>query len=230
MPFGRLARAIGELAGQPGLAGGALARDLSVLPAPQPLLGALDDALQQQVGGGGVGREPVVEVIAERALHHAPGLGRGQTLLGLPLELRLAQEDGEERAGAARHVVRVELGRALVAHERAVGPEAPHQRGPHARLVTAACAGGHGVAVGGDEALVVVGPGDGPLDPAGIAVERALAGEGRRRQRVALAEDGGQIVDQAARIVQHRLLRRRVVSRPSSAASQDQRISTPRWR
>ena len=108
----------------------------------------------------------MVEVIAEGVLHQAPGLGRGEPLLGLPLELRLAQEHREQRAGAARHVVRGELGRALVADERAVALEPAHESGPHPSLVAAAGAGGHRVAVGGDEALVVLRPGDGPLDPA----------------------------------------------------------------
>ena len=154
----------------------------------------------------------MVEMIAQRALDHASGFGRGQTLLGLPLELRLAQKDGEERAGAADDILGVELGGALVSHERAVGPEAAHQRGAHACLVATAQAGGDRVAVGGDKALLVLRPSERPLDPVGVAVERALAGEGSRCQRVALTEDGGQIVDQAARIVQDRFLRRRAGS------------------
>ena len=217
----RPARAIGELARQSGLTGRALTGDFAVLPASQTLFGALDDAIEQQVGGSRIGREPMVEMIAQRALDHASGFGRGQTLLGLPLELRLVQKDGEERTGPADDIVCGQLGGALVGHERAVGPEAAHQRGAHACLVATAQAGGDRVAVGGDKALLVLRPSECPLDPAGVAVERALAGEGSRCQRVALAEDGGQIVDQAARIVQDRFLRRR------TGACEQRRIAGP---
>ena len=148
----------------------------------------------------------MVEVIAEGVLHQAAGLGRGEPLLGLPLELRVAQEDREQRAGAARHVVRSELGSALVAHERAVALEPAHESGPHPSLVAAALAGRHRVAVGGDEAFLVIRPGQRPLDAPGVAVERALACEECRRQRVALAEGGAQIIGQTARIVEDRRL------------------------
>ena len=97
---GAVAGAVGELAGQAQLAGRGLARQLLLLAAAEPLLGALGDAVEQQSGGRRVGAEPMVEMVADRGLDEPRRLDAGEPLLGLPLELRVAQE--ERQAAAPR--------------------------------------------------------------------------------------------------------------------------------
>ena len=73
------------------------------LLAPQTLLDPLDDPLQQIVGLRGIAGQPVVEVVPHRRLDQARRLGVGELLLGLALELRLAQEHRElRRIGPSR--------------------------------------------------------------------------------------------------------------------------------
>ena len=50
------------------------------------------DAVEQLPCRCRVGAEPMIEMIADRALDQPRGLNRGEPLLGLPLELRIAQK------------------------------------------------------------------------------------------------------------------------------------------
>ena len=68
---GRIARAIGQLAGQAQLARRGLARDFFFLPLLETVLGLLDDELQQLVGFGRTFRQPMVEMIAHHILDQA---------------------------------------------------------------------------------------------------------------------------------------------------------------
>ena len=63
--------------------------------APLALLGSLNDECQQIVGGDGIGGQEVVEAITQCRFHQAGGLRAGQLLLGLSLEMRFTNEDGE---------------------------------------------------------------------------------------------------------------------------------------
>jgi hypothetical protein len=96
--FRAVARAIGELAGQAQLAGRGLAHQLLVLLAAQPLLDQLDDAVDQIIGARRIGRQPMVEMILDRRFDQARRLDVGELLLGLALELGLADEEGEHHA------------------------------------------------------------------------------------------------------------------------------------
>src|SRR4029453_9639766 len=84
---GGLARTVGELARQPQLAGGRGAGDLLLAAALQAVLGAFDDEFQQRAGGLGLGGEPMVERVGQRLFHQLLGVGGGEALLGLALEL-----------------------------------------------------------------------------------------------------------------------------------------------
>ena len=126
----------------------------------------------------GVVGEPVVEGVAHRALDDAGGLLRGEPVLGLALELGLADEHRQHGGGRAQHVVGGDLRGALVAGELAVGAQA---------LATAPSAGRSracrrrrrdGVAVGAHEAVLVGDPSDRPFDRA-VAVRSLRCG--RRR-------------------------------------------------
>ena len=183
---GGVAGAVGQLAGQAQLAGRRGAGDLLVLAPLQPLLGALDDEFQQGARGLGRGGEPVVEGVAQGGLHQPLGVGGGQSLLGLALELGIAHEDADQGAGLGDDVLGGDDRRALFARQFGVGLEAARQRRAQAGLVRAALGGRHGVAVGGHEAVRLAEPGrrpgDGPFHRPGLP-HCFGARSGRRRLR-----------------------------------------------
>ena len=148
----------------------------------------------------------MVEMILERALDQPRRLGRGQTLLGLALELRLADEQREQQHGAGHDVLGGDLRRAAVVGELAIGLEAAGQPGAHPRLMRAAFRRGHGVAVEGLEAFLVHRPGDRPFDTAAFA-ELVLADEGQGGQRLAPFEQRGEIIGKPAGEMEPLLLR-----------------------
>ena len=158
--------AIGELAGKAELAHRRLARDVLLLPPADALLGAVDDEGEEPVGLGRVAGEPMVEMIPHRVLDDALGLHRGELVLGLALELRLADEDGEECAGRRHHVIRGDDGGALVLGHLGIVADRAGERGAEALLMRAALGRGDGVAVGGGEAVIAAEPGHRPFDRA----------------------------------------------------------------
>ena len=76
--------AIGELAGQAQFAHRGLARDVFFLAAAQPLLGALDDEIQELVGLHRIARQPMVERILDRLLDDFLRAGGGSRSLVWP--------------------------------------------------------------------------------------------------------------------------------------------------
>ena len=98
--FGRGVGAIGELAGQAQLLHRGLARGFLLGAAAQPLVGALDDEIEQLVGLQRIARQPVVERVLDRLFDDALGFGGGEPVLGLALEFRLAHEHREHHGGA----------------------------------------------------------------------------------------------------------------------------------
>ena len=101
-----------------------------------------------------------------------------------------------------------------VAGELGIALQAAHQRAAEARFVRAALGRRHGVAVGADEAFLVVRPPHRPFDlAAGRAVGLALglAGEGLRHDGRPLADLRDQVVLQAAGEVERFLLGDRAV-------------------
>ena len=147
--------AIGELAGEAEFAGRGLAGDFLVLPLAHAIFGLADRPFEQAVGVGGRSREPVVEPVAHRVFGDAEGVLRGELLFGLADEFRVADEDGEQRAGCAEHVISGDQAGLLVADHLAICAQALGQGGAHARFVGAAFGGGDGVAVGAGEAVVL---------------------------------------------------------------------------
>ena len=93
------------------------------------LLGTLDDEIEEAVGLRRMAGKPVVEMIAHRVLDDAHGFDGGQLVLGLALELRLADEHRQHAAGADHDVVAGD-GRGALALADALGVvlEAAHQR------------------------------------------------------------------------------------------------------
>ena len=89
----RIARAIGELAGQAQFACRGFAGDFALLPPFQPIVRLIDDEIQQPVGFLRVLRQPMIEMIAHDVFDQPRGVRRGQLLFRLALEFRLADED-----------------------------------------------------------------------------------------------------------------------------------------
>ena len=220
--LGRVRRAVGELAGQAQLAARRLAGDVLLGLLAQPLLGALDDEVEQAAGLGRRIRQPMVERVAHDAVDEARRLARHQAALVLALEFRLADEHGDQRRAAAHHVVGGDAGDALgLADALGVVLERAQQRDAQARLVGAAVRRRDRVAIGMDEAVVVREPRDGPFDRAVPARLLDLAGEGRLDDRVLALDVAGQIVAQAAGEAEHRL------GRDGGILLQQRRVALP---
>ena len=202
--------AIGQLPGQPQFARGGLAVDFAFLPSAQSFFGALDNAGEQGAGGVRGAGKPMVEMVFQRRFDQPCRFGVGQLLLGLSLEFRIRDEDREQRAGPAHHVVRRDRAGAAIVGHLAVGLQALGHRRAKAGLVRAALRRRHCVAVGVQERFAIFRPGDGPFDPPAVVGQRDASGERRRRDAAAFLKAGVQEVLQPAGEVQDRF-RRRVV-------------------
>ena len=102
--LGVVVGAVGELAGEAQLArrGGGLALHLALGAAAEAVLGALDDRAQERAAAVHVVGEEMVEMVAHRGLDEARRLEAGQAVLGLALEMRVADEDAEHQLDAVR--------------------------------------------------------------------------------------------------------------------------------
>ena len=106
VPSGRVARAVGQLAGQAQLARRRLARDFLFLPALAAGLRRWSMTKSSSLSAScRAFRQPVIEMIAHHVLDQALRVGRGELVLGLALEFRLADEDRQHGAGRRHHIV-----------------------------------------------------------------------------------------------------------------------------
>src|SRR6185503_17468006 len=145
--FRRAQRAVGKLTWQPQAARRSLPADLFFLLAAKPLLSAVDHPLEQAIGLRRVAGKPMVEGIAHRGLDDAGRFLGRQPVLGLALELGLADEEREEGAAGGEHVLGRELRATLIAGELAIGAQALDQGGAQARFMCSAVWRRHRVAV-----------------------------------------------------------------------------------
>src|SRR5262249_18344774 len=157
--------AVRELAGETQFAHGRLARDPLVLPTTDAFLGALHHEIEELVGLHRVAGQPVVELVLHGVFDNAGGFRGGKPVLGLALELGLADEHREHRGGAGHDVFARHLGGALALVD-ALGMvlEGARKRRPQPGLVGAAVGSRDGVAVGRQESVGVGGPGHRPFD------------------------------------------------------------------
>ena len=167
------------------------------LSARDTLLRACGHVIEEGRRHARVLAEPELEPIAHRILDQPGRLRRGQPLLGLALELRLAQEEREQDAGTAQEVVGGHGGGALVADALGVRLEALQEGRAQAGLMGPALRRRHGVAVPAGIGFLVQGPGHRPLDP-GVVLEHRLAGEGLVGDQGPPAGDALQKIDEAA--------------------------------
>ena len=201
----RLRRAIDELAGKAQAARRGLPADLLLALALEAVLGLLDHPFEQLARLLRRSGEPVVEGIADRGLDDAGRFLGGEAVLGLALELRLADEHRQHRRGRAHHIVGGDLRGLLVVDEFAVGAQPLRQRRAQAALVRAAIGRRNGVAVAAGEAVLARGPGDRPLDVAVAGFLDDAAGEDVLGDEGLPLDRGGQVVLQPAREMEHGL-------------------------
>ena len=84
--------AIGEFSWQAQFLSGRFTLRLFFLPAAQTLFCAQDQKVEDRAGGFRIGCKPIVKPVTYGIFHQALGFNRGQTILGLPNEFRLADE------------------------------------------------------------------------------------------------------------------------------------------
>ncbi len=150
---------------------------------------------------------------------------RRELVLGLALELGLANEHGEHRSRRAITSSAV-ICAALRLHAIAEFTQALRKCRTETVLVRAAFAGRYGVAVRAAEAIGIGNPGDRPLHRTVLALTLDLACEYVLRNERLTVDLGGEIIAQPTREVETSL--RPGVSSLISEGSQLQRISTPR--
>ena len=200
VPSGSSRRAVGELAGEAELAGagGGLALDLALGAAAEALLHPLDDRAEQGAAAVHIVGEVMVEMVADGILDEARGLEAGEAVLGLALEVRVADEHRQHQLDAVEDVVGGDLLGLLVADQLAEGADALGQGAAEARLVRAAVGRRDGVAVIAFGAVRIERPGDRPFGAALIGREVLLADEGLVGDGGAVAELLGEMVGEAA--------------------------------
>src|SRR3546814_1545911 len=81
------------------------ARGLTGLPGGEPRGGGIDGLADDVLRLRGVAVEPVAELVAHDLLHVRLGLGVAELRLGLTLELRLAELDGDDGGQPFAHVL-----------------------------------------------------------------------------------------------------------------------------
>ena len=126
-------------------------------------------------------------------------LWRREFFLGLPLKLRVFDEDGQHYASATDRIFRCDLGCFLVAAHLTIGTDAPRESGTQAGLMAAALGRRNSVAIGRNETIIVVRPTNRPFHFAGAARRAYLACEGLGGYRWACSDCCIQIVSQAPR-------------------------------
>ncbi len=144
----------------------------------------------------------MVERVLDGLLDDALGFGGGEAVLGLALKFRFAHEHAEHHGCAHHHVFGGDGGGALALTDAfGVILQAAQQRAAHAGFVGAAVRRRHGVAVGGQKAVGVGGPGHRPFAGAVGADAPRFAGEDIRMHQGIGVDRSGEIILQAAREV-----------------------------
>ena len=149
----------------------------------------------------------MVERVADGVLDDARGFQRGELVLGLALEFRLADEDREHGRAGGHHVIGIDLRHAPgLVDALGMVAQAPQQRHAHAALMRAALRRRDRVAIGGGKSVLdSAQPGDGPFQRAVAAGLLHLAGEDLIGNELLARDLGGKIILEPVGILEHRL-------------------------
>ena len=142
-------RTIGELAGQANLAARrrSFAFDLALGFTTKPVIDLFEDEAHQRLTAFHIIGEEVVEMVAHRVFDEARCFRAGQSVLGLALELRIADEDREHQLGFVEDILCRNLHGFFLADQFAKRTQALGQRRADARLMCAAIRRRDGVAI-----------------------------------------------------------------------------------
>ena len=143
-------------------------------------------------------------MVAHCILDEPGGLGRCQAVLGLALELRIADEHAQHDFRTGHHIVCGQVLRFLDSRQIAECAQALDQCGAQALFVRSAIGGGHGVAVPACRSVRIERPGDRPFHAARFLGKVLIAGEGLGGHAFAPAELFGQMVGKTAGKFEHR--------------------------
>ena len=200
--------AVGELARKPQLAprGRRLALDLALGAARQPFVHPLEHEAEQSPPALHMVGEIMVEMVAHRGLDQPRRVGRGQPILGLALELRIADEERKHDLGAVGDVLGLDVPGLLLPDQLGEGAKPAGQRLAKPLLVGAPVGRRDRVAVEGGVALAPERPGHRPFDRAGPAREILPPGEGRRGRRLLALDLLAEVIGEAAGELEHRLV------------------------
>src|SRR3546814_11107659 len=105
-------------------------------------------------------------MILHRIFDKPRGFWTGEPVLGLALELRVADKDRQHHLRAREDVLGLYAVRLLLPHQCAEAANPLGQRAPKAGFMRAAIRRGTGVAVKSGRTLALKGPGDRPFDRA----------------------------------------------------------------
>src|SRR5262249_56388701 len=99
----------------------------------------LDHKVEELVGLGGIGGEPVIDWASDRIVDDARRFAGCEPIFGLALEFGLTDEHRDHAGGAIHHVVAAHYSRALaLAHALGMILNALQERGAQTRFVRAA--------------------------------------------------------------------------------------------
>ena len=86
-------------------------------------------------------------MVAYRNFHEPRRLRACEPVLGLALEMRVADEQGEHQLRPVHHIVRVDVLRPFLPHQLAKCSNAAGERGPETLGMGAAVRSGNGIAI-----------------------------------------------------------------------------------
>ena len=150
----------------------------------------------------------MIEMVLDGVFDEPGRFGRGQPVLGLALELRLADEQRQHDLGAGKDIFTRQLAGFLVAGQRREVAQAAGEGGAQAGFMGAAIGRGDGVAVKTRGAFAIVRPGAGPFDRALVVGKIRAARKQLRRDHFAITEPFAQMVGKPAGKLEHRGFRR----------------------
>src|SRR5262249_42540744 len=173
-----------ELARQAELAGRRLARQLASLAPALAFFRPFNNSVEEQPRGCRIGAQPMIKMILDRILDEPCGLGGSEPLLGLTLELGVADEQRQQRRRVRRNVFAGGLGYSAIVDQLAICLDPAQQRAAQTSFVGPCFGGRNGVAVGVAEAvLLVFGPRYRPLHAAALGKIDAAEKRPRRQHR-----------------------------------------------
>src|SRR6202022_1412521 len=197
--------AIGELSRQAELAGRTLARQLALLASALALFRPFHNSVEEHPRGCRIGAQPMIEMILDRVLAEPRRLARSEPLLGLTLELGVADEQRQQYRRVCRNVFSSGLGYPAIVDQLAIPLDPAQQRAAQTSFVGPSFRGRYGVAIGMAEAVFLVfGPRYRPLDAAAFGKIDAAEKRPRRQNRPPI-EARREEVAEPARKVQPRL-------------------------